>query len=211
MLLLKYVTNVTLGGKMKTWFEILLTKYNPIVKIKEYKTNDIIFNEDEYCQEVCIVLKGQIIISTITYLEKEEIINIINEKEVFGDLLVFSSNHKYLGNVISGKKSSIAIIKKNDLIDCLLKDQELLSLFLKSISDKALDIKLQAKLFSHKNIEDRIMYFLSIKQINNIVNISSVTNMAKILSLPRPSVSRSLSILENKGLIKRDKNIIYII
>lgn len=196
---------------MKTWFEILLNKYNPIVKIKEYKTNDIIFNEDEYCQEVCIVLKGQIIISTITYLEKEEIINIINEKEVFGDLLVFSSNHKYLGNVISGKKSSIAIIKKNDLINCLLKDQELLSLFLKSISDKALDIKLQAKLFSHKNIEDRIMYFLSIKQINNIVNISSVTNMAKILSLPRPSVSRSLSILENKGLIKRDKNIIYII
>lgn len=196
---------------MKTWFEILLNKYNSIVKIKEYKTNDIIFNEDEYCQEVCIVLKGQIIISTITYLEKEEIINIINEKEVFGDLLVFSSNHKYLGNVISGKKSSIAIIKKNDLINCLLKDQELLSLFLKSISDKALDIKLQAKLFSHKNIEDRIMYFLSIKQINNIVNISSVTNMAKILSLPRPSVSRSLSILENKGLIKRDKNIIYII
>lgn len=196
---------------MKTWFEILLNKYNSIVKIKEYKTNDIIFNEDEYCQEVCIVLKGQIIISTITYLEKEEIINIINEKEVFGDLLVFSSSHKYLGNVISGKKSSIAIIKKNDLINCLLKDQELLSLFLKSISDKALDIKLQAKLFSHKNIEDRIMYFLSIKQINNIVNISSVTNMAKILSLPRPSVSRSLSILENKGLIKRDKNIIYII
>ena len=32
---------------MKTWFEILLTKYNPIVKIKEYKTNDIIFNEDD--------------------------------------------------------------------------------------------------------------------------------------------------------------------
>ena len=211
MLLLTYVTNVTLGGKMKTWFEILLSKYNNIVKIKEYKANDIIFNEDEYCQEVCIVLKGQIIISTITYLEKEEIINIINEKEVFGDLLVFSSNHKYLGNVISGKKSSIAIIKKNDLISCLLKDQELLSLFLKSISDKALDIKLQAKLFSHKNIEDRIMYFLSIKQVNNIVTISSVTNMAKILSLPRPSVSRCLSILEDKGLIKRDKNIIYII
>ena len=27
---------------MKTWFEILLNKYNSIVKIKEYKTNDII-------------------------------------------------------------------------------------------------------------------------------------------------------------------------
>ena len=154
---------------MKTWFDILLNKYTDKIKIKEYKSNDIIFNEDDNCQEVCIVLKGQIIISTITYLEKEEIINIINEKEVFGDLLIFSSNHKYLGNVISGKKSSVAIIKKNDLIDCLMIDKELLSLFLNSISNKALDIKLQAKLFSHKNIEDRIMYYLSIRQINNIV------------------------------------------
>lgn len=195
---------------MKTWFDILLNKYSDKIKIKEYKSNDIIFNEDDNCQEVCIVLKGQIIISTITYLEKEEIINIINEKEVFGDLLIFSSNHKYLGNVISGKKSSVAIIKKNNLIDCLMIDKELLSLFLNSISNKALDIKLQAKLFSHKNIEDRIMYYLSIRQINNIVKISSVTSMAKTLSLPRPSVSRSLSILENKGLIKREKNIIYI-
>ena len=195
---------------MKTWFDILLNKYSDKIKIKEYKSNDIIFNEDDNCQEVCIVLKGQIIISTITYLEKEEIINIINEKEVFGDLLIFSSNHKYLGNVISGKKSSVAIIKKNDLIDCLMIDKELLSLFLNSISNKALDIKLQAKLFSHKNIEDRIMYYLSIRQINNIVKISSVTSMAKTLSLPRPSVSRSLSILEDKGLIKREKNVIYI-
>ena len=195
---------------MKTWFDILLNKYTDKIKIKEYKSNDIIFNEDDNCQEVCIVLKGQIIISTITYLEKEEIINIINEKEVFGDLLIFSSNHKYLGNVISGKKSSVAIIKKNDLIDCLMIDKELLSLFLNSISNKALDIKLQAKLFSHKNIEDRIMYYLSIRQINNIVKISSVTSMAKTLSLPRPSVSRSLSILEDKGLIKREKNVIYI-
>lgn len=195
---------------MKTWFDILLNKYTDKIKIKEYKSNDIIFNEDDNCQEVCIVLKGKIIISTITYLEKEEIINIINEKEVFGDLLIFSSNHKYLGNVISGKKSSVAIIKKNDLIDCLMIDKELLSLFLNSVSNKALDIKLQAKLFSHKNIEDRIMYYLSIRQINNIVKISSVTSMAKTLSLPRPSVSRSLSILEDKGLIKREKNVIYI-
>ena len=195
---------------MKTWFDVVLNKYHNKIKIKEFKSNDIIFNEDDFCQEICIVLKGQIIISTITYLEKEEIINIINEREVFGDLLVFSNNHKYLGNVISTKKSSVAIIKKDDLINFLSNDTELLNLFLKSISDKALNIKLQAKLFSHKNIEDRIMYYLNVKQINNVVKISSVTDMAKVLSLPRPSVSRSLSILETKGLIKREKNVIYI-
>ena len=54
------------------------------------------------------------------------------------------------------------------------------------------------------------MYYLNVKQINNVVKISSVTDMAKVLSLPRPSVSRSLSILETKGLIKREKNVIYI-
>ena len=57
---------------MKTWFDVVLNKYHNKIKIKEFKSNDIIFNEDDYCQEICIVLKGQIIISTITYLEKEE-------------------------------------------------------------------------------------------------------------------------------------------
>ena len=193
------------------WYIKLLEQHPESFKYRDLKTNDLLFNEEDICNEIGIVIKGQLVISTITYLEKEETINIINENEVFGDLLLFSSNHLYLGNVTATKKSKVALINKNKLLKYLQEDINLLNMFLKSISDKALNIKLQAKLLSHKNIEDRIMYYLNINQKNNIVIIPSVTTLSKILSLPRPSVSRSLSVLESKGFIKRNKNIIYIL
>ena len=193
------------------WFDKLLEKHPESFKYINIKANDILFNEDSICNEIGIVLKGQLVISTITNLEKEETFNIINENEVFGDLLLFSTNHQYLGNVTATKKSKIALINKNKLLKQLQEDINILNSFLNSISDKALNIKLQAKLLSHKNIEDRIMYYLNINQKDNIVRIESVTTLSKILSLPRPSVSRSLTILENKGFIKKEKNIIYVL
>ena len=68
---------------------------------------------------------------------------------------------------------------------------------------------MENKILTHKNIEDRIYYYLNSKIHNpkdNYVTIKNVTELSKILNLPRPSVSRSLSKMEEKGLIKRDKN-----
>ena len=67
---------------------------------------------------------------------------------------------------------------------------------------------MENKILAHKNIEDRIYYYLNTKinNRNNIVDIKNVTDLAKKLNLPRPSVSRSLTLMEEKGLIKRNKN-----
>ncbi len=182
-----------------------------LIKIKEYSSNDIIFNEGDICDYIGIVLKGEVIISTITYNENEEIINVIKENEVFGDILLFASNNEYLGHVIANKKSKVALINKSTLIKILQNNKDALYIYLNHLSDKSLHIKLQSKLLSHKNIEDRIMYFLStVVNRDNYYEYLSVTDIANKLSLPRPSVSRSLTILENKGLIKRINKKIYI-
>ena len=49
------------------------------------------------------------------------------------------------------------------------------------------------------------MYYLSIlSEDDSYIYIKSVTDLSKTLSLPRPSVSRSLTNLEDKGLITRN-------
>jgi Mn-dependent DtxR family transcriptional regulator len=81
---------------------------------------------------------------------------------------------------------------------------------MKVICDEAVKIKQQSKLLAHKNIRDRIMYYLMSNQKDKKVYIKSVTNLSNILSIPRPSISRELSNMEHDGLIKHEKNIIYI-
>lgn len=185
-----------------------ISKY---ITIKTYNSNDVIFNEEDTCNYIGIVITGEVIISTITTSEKEEIINIILPNELFGDLLIFSSTPTYLGNVIANRKSEVALLSKNNL-ELLFKESPIfLHNYLTYICDKALLIKNQAKLFAHKNIRDRILYYLKTiaKQRNHhTINIPSVSDMARVLSLPRPSVSRELSRLVEDGYLTKQQNTI---
>ena len=55
------------------------------------------------------------------------------------------------------------------------------------------------------------MYYLTTNMDeNNEIIINSITNLANLLALPRPSVSRSISILEDSGKIERIRKIIKI-
>ena len=172
--------------------------------IKEYKKGTILYNEGDICNNIYYVIKGTVIIKTYTTLEKEEIISIIKENELFGDILAFSDSLKYLGLVECNENTKVAYISKNKLLKLCQEDISFLELYLNIICNKSLAIKQQNKLFAHKNIRDRIMYYfdsLKHKMKSNIIYISSINDLANTLSIPRPSVSRELINMENDNLI----------
>ena len=182
-----------------------ISKYN--LPIKELSSGDILFNEGEPCEKMGIVIKGELIISTITYNEKEETFNTIKEGEMLGDLLIFSTNPVYLGDVVAKRKTSVIIISKQKLITLLSTDEEFLNIYMSVICNKAVSIKKQAKLLSHKNIRSRIIYYL---EINNYSIKKNISFLAKELVLPRPSVSREISKMINEDIIYiKNNKIIY--
>lgn len=176
-----------------------------------YEKNQIIFEEGTICSKIGIIIEGEIKISTITHLEKEETFTIVRKNDIFGNSLIFSSMPYYLGDIIALTKTTICFIKKQDLIKELSNNPSLLESYIKLISDKTIEVKQQNKLLAHKSIRDRILYYLSIlskKQQTKVVQIPSITKLSNDLSLPRPSVSRELKNLENDNLIKRNKRFI---
>lgn len=178
-----------------------------LFKVKQYQPNEIIFNEGDECRGVGIVIKGFINIVTITF-NKEETITTIKEKEAYGLHLIFASDNTFLGSGIAKECTTILYINKQNLIILLQSNKEHLLTFLRNTSDDTLAIKKQAKLYAHKNIRDRIMYYLEQNQVNRKVKLESVSKLGLILSLPRPSVSRELSLLEKEGIIKRTGKVI---
>lgn len=181
--------------------------------IKEYASSSIIHNEGDKCEGISFLISGMVLIVTSTYNEKEEIITCINESDFFGDVLCFSNNPFYLGNVICKKKTQILFLPIDNFYKLVSVNQDFLKFMLNEITNKTLDIKNETKLLCHKNIKDRLIYYLSVeskKYNSKEIKIDSVEKLANILSLPRPSVSRTLSILEKEGLIKKIKNTIYI-
>ncbi len=173
-------------------------------KLLSYNKDDMIFNEGEDCVHLSFILDGEISIRTYSLNDKEEILGVFYPGDIFGDVICFSNNHKYIGHVIANKSSIIAHIHKEDWLYLIQKNTQLLNNFVENITNKTYESKMQNKILAHKKIEDRIYYYLnSLIDNNNFVFISSVTDLARKLNLPRPSVSRSLTNMENKGLIKR--------
>ena len=183
-------------------------QYLKYFKIIDYKKEDIIFNEGEVCDHLSFVLDGEISVRTYSLNGKEEILNIIYPGGIFGDIISYSNKSTYIGHIISNRNSIVAHIKKTDWLSLIQKDETLLINFLNNLTNKTFKTKMDNKLLLHKNIEDRIYFYLNTqidKKKTRKIYITSVTNLANELNLPRPSVSRSLSIMETKGLIKRNK------
>lgn len=178
--------------------------------IREYTKNKVLFNEGEICDKIYYVISGTIEIKTYTYNEKEETITVVNDNDFFGDILAFTNQRRFLGHGICTTNVKLAYITKENLLS-LCKDEQFLEFYLHNICNKSIEIKKQNKLLCHKNIRDRILHFLEEKSMENksrVIYIKSINELANILSLPRPSVSRELINMVNDKIIKKEKNII---
>lgn len=193
----------------KLFLDVEKSNYYDFFKTVFYNKEEMVFNEGDPCNHISFILEGAVSIRTYSVNGKEEIINTLKEGDIFGDIICFAENRNYIGHVIAEKNTIIAHVTKENWLKILSLNSTILLHFIESITNKTYKTKLENKILSHKNIEDRIYYFLNTKITNSdihFVTIKNVTELSKILNLPRPSVSRSLTNLEKKGLIKRNKN-----
>lgn len=175
-----------------------MLKNIPNIIIKKYSKNQIVFSEGEICNHIGILISGSVSISTLTYDEKEYLITRIYEGDFFGENLLFNSKPFFLGDIISDDNTTIGFINKNQLLDALANDKELLSYYLSALANIHLKSQQKIKILSQKSIRDKIMFYL---KYNNQV-VRSKTEIAKILNIPRPSFMRELAKIKNEGIIK---------
>ena len=170
------------------------------IKYIEIKKNEILFEEDSTCYNIGIVIKGRLSINSYSYNGNEIIYSIIDENELFGHNLLFSSTPLYKGNVMALKDSKIALIDKDTLIFLLQSNKVFLNQYLEILNNNAKSLNSKLKLLSFDNAMDRLLYFLF--QNNNDITINSITELANRLFLRRESLSRCISKLKKDNIIK---------
>ena len=176
---------------------------------KTFKRNEILFHENEFCNSISIVVKGRIDILSYTYEGSEILYNSLTENMMFGNNLIFSSNPKYKGDAISKENSEVIFIYKDVLIDLLQNNKGFLLKFLNYQSDFGKELNSKIKLLSLDSAEERLLFLL--QQNNGNLKIQSVTSLASTLNLKRETVSRLLTKLEKKHVIKRASKSILLI
>ena len=176
------------------------------LKIVQLKKDETIFSEGEKCEYIGIVLLGELVISSFSYIGKEIIFNIIKKDEMFGNNLIFSLNPIYRGNVTASKDSKIALINKLDLIKLLRNNEKFLLEFLALEAEFGKSLNSRIKLLALDSAEERLIYYLTIN--NKIIKYDSITSLASSLNLSRETLSRLISRLVKNRIIEKGKHYI---
>ena len=182
---------------------VLSKKEHQMVKGYQIAKGNTIYHEGDYCENVGIVISGKVDIVSYSFEGKEQVINSLKSGEVFGNNLLFSSEPVYRGNVIAKEKSVVAFINKENLVYLLQNNKEFLNLYLQAQSNKAKALTARIQLLSFTNAEERLFYYAS--KNNNQIIFKNVTTLAATIGVQRETLSRLLTSLIKRHLIKKEK------
>ena len=170
------------------------------IRILSFKKDTILFNEGDECQNISIVKDGKVNIVSYTLEGKEIIYRQLNEGEMFGNNLIFSSHPSYRGDVVAKSDGILFMIEKDKLLSIMMSNKNFLEAYLSEASNFSMELNKDIKLLTFNNAEDRVLYLLSLSK--NRLEYNSVTDLAKRLFLTREATSRALHKLEAEKLIK---------
>ena len=190
-------------------YNLLNPKEKEKLTIVDIKKDQLLFHENEVCVSVALVISGQIIIRSIDLNGKEIIYNIINEGGIFANNLLFSNDKRYKGDVIVTKKSKVAFLSEDDLIEILMNNVAFLKTYLSLQAENIKQINFMVKLLSFDSARERFIYYLEYH--HRLIEIESITRLSKELSLTRETLSRLISSLIKEKIIIKEKQLIKLI
>lgn len=189
---------------MKNTFIEKIIKANKDKEIRSYKSNEIIFFEDQECEYASIILKGGIYMTSL-YKDKEINFNYMKKGSMFGHNLLFNKNHKYKAHIVAVGNTQILNLNKQEFLKSL-QNLNILEEYLEYMSQFTINDKETIKILQIQKLRDRILYILSTNF--GVYRYKNITQFANKVGVSRETLSRELVKLKNEGFISLDKNVI---
>lgn len=180
-----------------------------------YSKNETIAFEGDECTSIGIVLEGSIEIQKLFLSGKAMTVNSLNAGDIFGEVIVFSKMKSYPSTIIASSTSKILFINKSDIIKICSLNDILLNNFMELLSNKILLLNKKIKNLSFDTIREKICSYIleeyQKQKRKDILLPFSRKEMADILGVQRPSLSREFAKMKDDGLIDFTKNKIVIL
>ena len=182
---------------------------------KKYSKGQIIANEGEECKSLGLILEGTIEIQRIYSSGKHIVLRQMKSGEVFGEAIIFSNKNEYPATIIASSDSVISYLRKDNIIKLCINEEIILKNFVTLLSDKIFALNSKIKTISFKSIRQKVVNFI-LEQVkeheSNIIKLKlSKENIASLLGIPRPSLSRELMKLRDEGMIEFDRSSIKVL
>lgn len=178
---------------------------------KSFKKGEIIFNAGDSFDDLIVMNNGMVKISKISALGKEQILRILQPGDFMGELSLFSkSAHNNTAEAL--ENTEICIIKGSKIREILLQKPEIALKFLQKYAERIEETEELIEQIGLRDVEQRIANYLLLEiEKNQILNNKgeyeiilpvSKGDIASLIGTTQETLSRKLSLLQDKGWIK---------
>jgi len=194
--------------------EELREALNAISTVRNIEKDTYLFHEGEEAEEIYIITSGLVEVSKLAESGKEMILRICKERDIVGELTLFSEQPKYILSARVVQSGEVLVINKDTLERSLLTNQKLAFEYLKWTSNhmrkfqsKIRDLLLNGKKGALYSTLIRLSNSYGIEKENGILIGLALTNqeLAKFCASTRETVNRMLVELRKKDVISIDK------
>lgn len=175
------------------------------MKIREYKANEFVRNQDEVYHTMFIVLGGELDIYVESENGKKYYLNTYRKGSYIGELEMFG-NHPYVSRVEAKTNVKLLEIEKEDFIRWVQTDRNMNDYFIKTLCEGSYALCRNMGNNTLYTLTQRICQYLvssigANTKSDNVIEISS-EDLAERMAVTQRSVNRVLQKLREIGFIE---------
>lgn len=183
---------------------------------KYFDKGNIIIDIGDKVEALCVILEGKVEVSKEYEDARKNIVNILEEGEIFAEAIALSSNKISPIQALSLGKTKILKINAKDIFENNSDKKNIfIENLLKIISDKNKFLSMKNDILSQKSLRSKIILYLeymsNMQKSEKIIIPYSRDKLAEFISADRSALSRELNRLAKEKMIELDKSKIKII
>lgn len=170
-------------------------------KINLYEEGDIVVLQNSPCKSLMLLCEGSLSARMSNTEGKEIIIETLRAPEVLAPAFLYGSENRFPVTLRAEENVRIWQLSRDAFLKMMEMNPVVLNNFIQSISDRSIFLSKKLHEFALQNLTTRIISYLRHK--GEITNIQEV---AFIMGVARPSLSRTIQTMLEQGLLRKTDN-----
>ena len=189
-----------------------LTKIASKMVPRVYEKGQMILLEESMGETFFIITQGAVKVTRLSADGREVILAILGESDFFGEMSLLDGEGRS-ANIVANEEAKVLTLSRNDFLDCLESYPKIAIALLEELATRLRKSDQQIESLSLSDSEHRIGITLirlaaelgTIKQGHvTVKNLPYQQDIANMAGTSRETVSRTLKLLEDKKLVRRE-------
>lgn len=174
-------------------------------QILSYKKNEYVAFRGDLIKGLYVNIEGNLVAEMSKENGNIKKIEELRNGTIIASAFIFGKNNKFPVDLIAQTDVKILFVEKEELVKLLLSNSEILVNLLDDISNKAQFLSKNLwESVSNKTISEKLSkYILKNEREGVVILDKTIKELAEYFNVSRPSLSRSMKILVDQGVIEK--------